>query len=1110
MLGTKNTSLVLTAFFLIALSFWGCQDNSQKSQLSKKSEKLFKLISSEESGITFSNRVVENYANFFEFFMYLYNGGGVALGDINADGLPDIYFTGNEISNKLYLNKGDLKFEDITEKAGVAGDKNWSNGVSMIDINNDGLQDIYICKGGWQDTAEDRKNILYINQGDLTFKNEAAKYGLDDTGYSIQATFFDADNDNDLDIYLINRPDSFALPIAKSSIRRFDPPEDSRDKLYINYDGKYLEEGQKRGMGENYGYGLSAVAADINGDDFIDIFVSNDFSIEDYFYINQGDGTFQQKIKEATNHISLYSMGTDITDINNDGMEDIVVMDMRPSDYVRSKVSMPSMDTKSFYGMIDNGMHPQYMHNMLYLNQGNTFFSDISQFSGMSKTDWSWSVLSSDMDQDGYRDLFITNGMKRDLFDKDVKIRMRQYIEANRHKYKTAQALFDEGFTGLIESYKPIRINNYLMKNTGKYDYQDVSTNWGFDQASLSNGAAIGDLDNDGDLDLVINNFDEPAFLYENTGKNAGNSTLLDLNGPNTNIDGLGAKVTIYHDGKTQYFQNKTTRGYLSSSDNRVHFGIGNSQKLDSIIVQWTDGKQTIKTNQGIEEPIKISYHDAKEILPSSEKYAFLFSVATPSETPLFKHHENSFNEYEKQVLLPHEFSKNGPFLAVGDLNGDEQEDFFIGGAAGQAGQIFMQSNGRFIKKPSSLLTKDNAFEDMDASMVDMDGDGDHDLVIASGGAEFAPGHKLYQDRIYFNDGDGNFTKRIFLPSKSSASCIAPNDIDGDGDFDLFIGGQVIADQYLDLPESYLYINENGTLVDKTAELSQLLKNCGMVYSATWADLYGDTSKELIVVGEWMPILIFTYQDGKFKEISRSLGLDKTEGWWQSVTANDLDQDGDMDLIIGNQGQNYKFKASVEKPFEIFTGDFDKNGTNDIFLAKHSNKKILPIRGKECTIQQMPVISEKFSTFESFAYADLSQIIGAEIQHATRKQAYQFSSIILENKKGKLIVHELPPEAQFSTIQGIHVDDFDSDGIQDILIAGNKFDVEIETTPADASPGYFLKGKGNMQFEAIHPSVSGLLIPDNIKDIQMIVVGDETKILISINDQAMKLLDINK
>ncbi len=1096
-------------FFLSAI-LYGCGDKKEVAPIEDQtvvSQPVFKSVTSSHSGVTFRNIVNENADNFFDVFAYVYNGGGVGIGDINNDGLPDIYFTGNEVSNKLYLNQGNLKFKDITREAGVEGNGKWNNGVTMVDINSDGLLDIYVCKGGWQDTEEQRRNLLYVNQGDLTFKEEGRKYGLDEPGYSIHASFFDMDNDNDLDLYVTNRPDSFDLPLTQMVRQKKLSPSQSRDKLYLNEKGRYTEIGLKAGITSNFGYALSLVTADLNNDGYTDIFVANDFAEGDYMYINQKNGTFKEQIKQATNHISMYSMGTDVADINNDGWEDIMVSEMLPEDYRRSKVSMPSMDVEGFNAIVKSGMHKQYMHNALHLNQGGLFFSEISQMSGVAKTEWSWSTLISDFDNDGKRDIFVANGYKRDVFDGDAKEKLTQYIRSNMHKYKSPQDMLEKGFKEFIEVYSPIKVKNYLFKNKGDLKFENVSDSWGFDTPSFSNGASVGDLDNDGDLDLVINNLDDEAFIYENTSASHSNYLKIKLNGPNGNRDGIGTKVTLYSNGEIQYFENKVVRGYLSSNEPIVHFGLKDIKQIDSVRVLWNDGKENIIKVVQANQTVEVKYDEAQSKGSDITPPPTLFNDQTNQLTVIpFVHKENNFNEYREQILLPHMFSKSGPFISTGDVNHDNAADFFVGGAAGQPAKLYVQKHGKFELKANTVFESDKAFEDMGSTFFDADADGDLDLYVVSGGSEFSQGSDMYADRLYMNDGKGNFKKESLPKTASSGSCVVPLDFDGDGDLDLFRGGQVVAGTYPKPPKSYLLLNEKGKFKDVTQEVSSALSEVGMVHSATAVDLNGDGKMELVVVGEWMPIKVFQFNQGKFEDVSTEMGLENTEGWWSKVIADDLDDDGDQDLILGNIGENYKFQASVEKPFQVFAKDFDGNGTNDIFLARYyKDNSLVPIRGKECSTQQMPVISEKFPTYLSFAQSDLPTILGKDIENAMHYQARIFSSILLINEKGRLVIKKLPTEAQLSAVNGIIVRDFDKDGRKDILLAGNKFDTEVETTPADASPGLFMKGMGGLEFKCVKHYESGFSVPYNVKDIQPISVNNELKILVGINDDKMRI-----
>ena len=1113
---TQTKLHILSSLFPVAaLVFFGCgekKDHAQSETKTAEQKAVFERVLSSHSGVTFQNKINENAENFFDVFAYVYNGAGVGIGDINNDGLSDIYFTANEGSNTLYLNEGNLKFKDITQSAGVGGNGKWNNGVTMVDVNADGLLDIYVCKGGWQETEAQRKNLLYINQGDLTFKEQGALFGLDEPGYSIHASFFDLDNDNDLDAYVTNRPDSFDLPLSQMVKQKKLSPTLSRDKLFINEKGKFKEIGLQAGITNNFGYALSLVTSDLNNDGYTDIFVANDFAESDYLYINQKNGTFKEQIKQATNHISMYSMGTDIADINNDGFEDIMVSEMLPEDYTRSKVSMPSMDVEGFNAIVKNGMHKQYMHNALHLNQGNLFFSEISQLSGVAKSEWSWSCLLSDFDNDGNRDLFVANGYKRDVFDGDVQGKLGEHIKKNMNKYNSPEEMLEKGFKEFINVYSPIKVKNYLFKNKGDLQFDNVSALWGFNDTSFSNGAAVGDLDNDGDLDLVINNLDEEAFIYQNNASSMNNYLKVKLVGPKGNVDGLGTKVTVYADGKIQYFENKTVRGYLSSNEPVVHFGMGKIEKIDSIKVTWNDGKQSILKSVAANQLLQVNYADAAKPAVKSFRSETLFAESTDALLTLpFRHRENEHNEYKDQVLLPHMFSRSGPFITAGDVDKDGTEDFYVGGAAGQSGILYLQKNGKFLKKVIADFEKDKAYEDMGAELFDADGDKDLDLYVVSGGSEFKEGSAMYADRLYVNDGAGNFKRSMLLETKSSGSCVAANDFDGDGDLDLFRGGQVVSGVYPKAPKSYVLMNEKGKFVDKTKEFAAGLSEVGMVNSAIWLDLNGDATAELVVVGEWMPVKIFQYKEDKLEDVSAEYGVENTQGWWSKVVADDLDGDGDQDMILGNIGENYKFKASVEKPFQVYAKDFDANGTNDVFLARYyKNDLLVPIRGKECTSQQMPEIAKKFPTYLSFAESDLPTILGKDIETAMHEKAVLFSSIILINDNGKLNIKKLPVEAQLSAVTGIIVNDFDVDGRKDILLAGNKFDAEVETTPADASPGLFMKGTEGLNFICTKPNESGFFVPYNVKDIRSVKIGTSIAILVASNNDSLRIFRNSK
>jgi hypothetical protein len=1107
----NSTSIhhILTAFLVAIITLLaGCKNKGTDDQQSV--DPVFEKVPASLSGITFDNNVEESYEKNYESFAYVYNGGGVATGDFNNDGLIDIYFTGNEVPNKLYLNQGNMKFKDITESAGVAAIGGWKNGVTLVDINNDGLLDIYVCRGGFRDSDEERRNLLYINQGNLTFKEEAKQYGLNDDGYSLQAVFFDMDNDNDLDMYLTSRPDSFYLGLSKMVSGKRNPPEKCRNKLYRNDNGKFTEIGKQAGINHSYGYALSVGVADLNNDGYADIYVANDYADNDYMFINQKNGTFKDEVKTMTNHVSLFSMGSDIADINNDGFEDVLVMEMLPENYKRSKVSMPRMDVEGFWAIVDSGFQKQYMHNVLHLNNGNGFFSDVSQMAGIQKTEWSWSTLASDFDNDGNRDIFVANGYRHDLFDGDIQQKQEMYVKANMNKYASSEEMFTKGFKEYMDIYDPIKVRNYLFKNKGGLQFQNVSAEWGFKDSTFSNGAAVADFDNDGKLDLVINNLDGQADLYRNIANTKNNYLRFKLEGPQKNPEGIGAKISLYYDGKMQqFFQQKTVRGYLSCNEPTIHFGVGRKDKIDSAVIVWPDGKSSTLQNITANQVVKVNYQQARAGFDHSPHYDPLFAESSDQllSTP-FVHKENKYNEYADQVLLPHEFARDGPFVATGDINGDGTEDFYVGGAKDQAGSLYVQQGGKFIKKEVAVFDADKKYEDMGASFFDADGDGDLDLYVVSGGSEFVEGSAMYQDRLYLNDGKGNFSKTGLPLTISSGSCVAMFDVDGDGDLDIFRGGEVVAHQYPQSPVSQLLINDHGKFVDKTKEIAPDLVKAGMVKSAVWADLDGDKKPELIIAGEWMPVKVFSYRNGKMNDVSASFGFKDTEGWWDKLIAEDIDGDGDMDLVAGNLGENYKFQASIQKPFEVFAKDFDGNGTNDIFLARHLKDKdiMVPIRGRECTSQQCPMIAKKFPTYLSFAESDLYGILGEEeLKSALHYKAHLFSTVIFVNEKGKFVAKKLPMEAQLSTANGIIVKDFDGDGKKDILIAGNKFDVEVETTPADASPGVFLKNMGGVNFKAYKPMESGFFVPYNVKDIKAIKLANKWAVLVSSNNDKLRV-----
>ena len=1108
--------LYLSCFFIIVGNFSACKSDSTGSSSTTTTSSSsttssenngggFELLSSKRSGITFANNLTEDLEQNYLNFEYIYNGGGVAVGDINNDGLPDIYFSGNEVPNKLYLNKGGLKFEDITDAAGVAADDGWYTGVSMVDINNDGWLDIYVCKSDWHKKGEyNRQNLLYINKKDGTFEEKAKAYGLAENGYSIQASFFDYDKDGDLDVYITNHPMEFGSPIKDRDRKVANPPDATRDKLYENTGKNNFREVGKRAGIVNYAHGLGVVTADVNKDGWVDIYVTNDYEEPDFLYINQKDGTFKEKVQEMTNHISLFAMGVDIADINNDGWSDIMTTEMLPENYKRSKTNMASMNPEKLTRMVEGGMHHQYMHNSLQLNRGNGRFSEISQMAGISKTDWSWACLVSDYDNDGLKDVFVANGYKRDVFDKDFAKESAKIIAKNNGKIPIHD---------LYEIMPSTKLKNYVYKNNGDLTFTNVSDQWGMDQKTFSQGAAIADLDQDGDLYIIMNNLDDPAMVYENKSSGNGNNFLkLKLKEKLFNTAGLGAKVTLKYNGTTQYQEMITVRGFQSSSEPIMHFGLGDVSQIDEVEVEWLDGKISVLKNVKTNQTLSLDYKEATEqkVVSTSPQPLFAEQTKKLLNKP-FVHKENKFDDYKTQVLLPHRLSRLGPFTATGDVNGDGLDDFYIGGAMNQAGALYLQTASGFNRKNIAAFEKDKSQEDMDAFFFDADQDGDLDLYVVSGGTELPAKHAFYHDRLYTNNGKGSFTKSSNIPETlASGSCVKAFDYDQDGDLDLFVGGRVIPDMYPYSTQTYLFRNDGGKFVEVGVQTARDMVLQGLVTDAVWTDFNKDGLFDLIVVGEWMPIRFFQNQNGGFVEVTEQYGMSQTTGWWNAITQNDVDGDGDLDYIVGNLGSNYKFKASQEKPFHIYSADFDGNRSMDIVLAIYDGDNEVPVRGRQCSSEQMPFVAQKFPSYNSFADAKVDDIFGDNLEKALHYEAKLFESVMLINNGGKYQIKKLPAEAQFSSVNSILPADFNQDGHTDLLLGGNLFGSEAETTRADASIGLLLTGNGKGDFKAMLPEESGFVIPHDVKNMELIKLGKGKKaaVLVASNNDALRVFTL--
>lgn len=1070
------------------LAFWSCRPGGPAGDAGISGEEgppLFALTEPENTGIDFANTLApEDFERNIYTFNYLYNGGGVAAGDLDGDGLPELFFTGNDVPNRLYRNRGGMRFEDVTEASGILNLPGWHTGVQMADVNGDGHLDIYICRGGMTPNDVDNRNLLYINRGDGRFDEMAEAYGIADPGYSIDAVFFDLDNDGDLDLYVTNRPATFSLDLERIKELRAARDFREEDQLYRNDgNGKFSRISREAGIANNFGFGLSVTAADLNGDGYQDLYVANDFLESDYLYINRGDGSFEERSKELLGHVPFYAMGTDIMDINNDGWEDIFTAEMLPEDFKRSKTSMAVMNVQEFNELIDYGMHHQYMHNMLQLNRGRGIFSEIAQFAGVDHTDWSWSCLLADFDNDGMRDLFVANGYKRDVYDNDADARLREWERRNSHKPRT-QELLNE-YLSLIPSNEQV---NHIYRNLGDLKFEKHSERWGFRKAGFSNGATAADLDGDGDLDLVVNNLDAIADVYENRAELTGRRHLrVKLQGPPGNSAGLGSKIRLRAGDRLWFEQLKVSRGYQSSAEPVAHFGVDSLSRIDEVRVEWHDGSVTklldVKTNR----TVTLDYADAVPKSLEPPQKTWLAECTDMHFDGSWQHRENSYDDYREQVLLPHKMSEFGPCLAVGDVNGDGLDDLFAGGAAGQPGQLFTQKNdGRFVTQPGAAFEEDRMSEDLGACFADIDGDGDLDLFVVSGGTE-QDDPRGYSDRLYLNDGTGRFSRSDGLPPDDIAgSCVVSADFNGDGHTDFFVGGRNIPDKYPYPAKSRLLINDGtGGFEDRTSAMAPQLAEAGMVTKALVADIDGDGAhNELVITGEWMDIRIFRFDDGLFTETTQEHFREKYTGWWFGLHAADIDGDGDTDLLAGNLGLNYKFQASPDKPFHIYCDDFDGNGSWDIVLAKHIDSELFPVRGRQCSSDQMPFIRKEFPTFAEYAEANIRDILGSEIGEALHYEATHFASGVFENTPDGFVFHPFPTEAQLAPIQDFISLDVNNDGFTDILATGNFYQSERETTRADASIGVTLLHRGAMRFETAPYLQSGWFTPGDTRHIR--------------------------
>ena len=1105
----------------LTLVIQACQSHSSVKEVTKADKKektLFSLLSDERTNINFNNKLTEGLNTNVLMYEYFYNGGGVAIGDFNGDGLEDIYFTANMTSNRLYLNKGNMEFDDVTNAAGVSGRNGpWKTGVSMVDINGDGRQDLYVCYSG-KLPGKKRRNELYINQGNddkgiPQFEEMAAKYGLADSAYSTQAVFFDFDIDGDLDMFLLNHnPNS--LPISdRATTSQILKSRDfaAGSKLFRNdrdNDGNmyFKDVTEQSGIkSTSLSYGLGVGIADIDKNGYPDIYVSNDYDVPDYLYMNNGDGTFTDQLKIRLRYTPRFSMGNDIADINNDGLHDILTLDMLPEDNERQKLLRSPDNYELFNLNVKVGFHYQYMRNMLQLDIGDGNFSEIAQLSGISNTDWSWAALLADYDNDGWKDLFITNGYLRDYTNLDFIKYMGDFIQNN-------EKIWRKDLLGLVHKMPASDLVNYIYKNNGDLTFTDKRASWGFTVPSNSNGAAYADLDNDGDLDLVVNNVNTRSFIYENNsiGYSSNHFIRIKSEGLPGNTLGIGARVTLFTNGKMQHREQTLTRGYQSSVSPIMHFGLGKESFIDSLEVIWPGGKKQVLYDLRANQTITLRQ---KEALKTEKPPGLAAPVFTECKSPAnFQHAKNKINDFKRQPLMVNPQSFSGPCAIKGDVNGDNIDDLYLGGAANQAGILLIgKSDGKFLLKEAKAFEEDAMSEDIDAVFFDADKNGTLDLYVGSGGYHnFSPQDPRLQDRLYLNDGHGNFTRSSkalpkMLTSTGSAVTL---DINMDGHQDLFVGGRVVPGRYPELPQSYLLVNGgNGNFEDQLSSISTLLQRVGMVTDAASVDINKDGIQDLIIVGEWMPIKVFINENGKLVDESDKYFKQEYFGWWSSLLVDDFNNDGNPDIIAGNLGLNTQFRANDHQPVELYYKDFDNNGSVDPILCSYIQGKSYPYVNRDELLEQLNMLRSRFTSYKAYANATINDIFtkpemkGAEYLKANCLE----TSCFLGSDEGIFSRKTLPLQVQTSPVFTITPLDYNNDDKTDLLLCGNINQAGLKLGKLGASYGILLKATGGGNFAYVPQSLSGLRLSGDVRS----VCKFNDLLLFGINQGSIKAYRLN-